>query len=276
MINSLSIITVNLNNAEGLRKTIESVLVQSFINFEYIIIDGGSTDSSIDVIQYYSNSIHYWVSEKDNGIYHAMNKGILSAKGEYLLFLNSGDYLYTTNTLSDVFSIYHTEDFLCGSSVISKDDKVIHVTNPPEVHTFLAYYRATISHQATFIKRYLFNLYGLYREDFRYNSDWEFWIRTIILQNCSTRKLSVVICNYDLNGVSSINSESEEYKREVQEVLSIPLLQKFVPDYESQWQKKREMAPLYWVKSKKVLFKLISFLYKLAGYYNKVKNKIYY
>ena len=80
-----SIITINYNNKEGLRKTIESVVGQSFRDFEYIIIDGGSTDGSIEVIKEYAGKVDYWVSEPDKGIYHAMNKGVLQAHGEYLI-----------------------------------------------------------------------------------------------------------------------------------------------------------------------------------------------
>lgn len=90
----LSIITVNLNNKDGLQKTIESVISQTCKDFEWIIIDGGSVDGSKDIIEKYSKEIDYWVSESDQGIYHAMNKGILRSHGEYLLFLNSGDYLF--------------------------------------------------------------------------------------------------------------------------------------------------------------------------------------
>lgn len=94
-----SIITINYNNKEGLRKTIESVVGQSFRDFEYIIIDGGSTDGSIEVIKEYAGKVDYWVSEPDKGIYHAMNKGVLQAHGEYLNFMNSGDEFYNNGVL---------------------------------------------------------------------------------------------------------------------------------------------------------------------------------
>ena len=95
----LSIITVNLNNAAGLQKTIESVINQTFTDYEFIIIDGGSTDSSLEIIKQYANKITYWVSEPDNGIYNGMNKGIGQADGEYCFFLNSGDWMIENNTL---------------------------------------------------------------------------------------------------------------------------------------------------------------------------------
>ena len=98
----LSIITVNLNKAKGLQKTIESVIFQTFTDYEYIIIDGGSTDGSKQIIEQYADKITYWVSEPDSGIYNGMNKGIKVAKGEYCLFLNSEDYLLSNEILQNV------------------------------------------------------------------------------------------------------------------------------------------------------------------------------
>jgi acetyltransferase-like isoleucine patch superfamily enzyme len=123
----LSIITINRNNAAGLRKTIESVVSQTYTDFEYIIIDGASTDDSVNIIKEYAEATLpcgeglgerlYWVSEPDKGIYNAMNKGILKANGEYCLFLNSGDWLYDNDVLNDVFSISPTEDIVYGNDV---------------------------------------------------------------------------------------------------------------------------------------------------------------
>lgn len=94
-----SIITINYNNCEGLEKTIQSVIEQSYKGYEYIVIDGGSTDGSIDIIKKYEPSITFWVSEKDSGIYNAMNKGIRHSTGEYLNFMNSGDTFYEPEVL---------------------------------------------------------------------------------------------------------------------------------------------------------------------------------
>ena len=99
----ISIITINLNNKDGLKRTIESVINQTkFDIIEYIIIDGGSTDGSVDLIKQYQDKISYWVSEKDTGIYNAMNKGIDASTGEYSLYLNSGDYLYTNDVIEKI------------------------------------------------------------------------------------------------------------------------------------------------------------------------------
>src|SRR5215213_3812369 len=94
-----SIISINLNNAEGLQKTFDSVFNQTFTDFEYIIIDGGSSDGSEEIIKENADKFSYWVSEKDDGIYDAMNKGIAKATGDYLLFLNSGDHLLDSSIL---------------------------------------------------------------------------------------------------------------------------------------------------------------------------------
>ena len=101
----LSVITINYNNRDGLRKTIESVVNQTCRDFEYIIIDGGSTDGSVDVIKQYADRIDYWVSEPDKGIYHAMNKGIAVAHGEYLNFMNSGDCFYESTVVENVLQL---------------------------------------------------------------------------------------------------------------------------------------------------------------------------
>src|SRR5690348_17657794 len=106
----LSIITINLNNVKGLQKTMESVFAQTFTDYEYIIIDGGSTDGSVSEIKKHQNKLVYWISENDKGIYNAMNKGIVKANGEYILFMNSGDYLYTDNTIKEVFQKSNNED----------------------------------------------------------------------------------------------------------------------------------------------------------------------
>ena len=113
----LSIITINYNNADGLQKTIKSVISQTFKNFEYIIIDGHSSDKSIDVIKENENYFAYWCSEKDRGIYDAQNKGIQKAKGDYLLFLNSGDCLENEKVLEKVFALTPKEDLLYGELI---------------------------------------------------------------------------------------------------------------------------------------------------------------
>ena len=132
----LTIITINRNNLEGLRKTIASVVSQTWRHFEYIVIDGASCDGSAEYIASMSDAIDYWISEKDSGVYEAMNKGVVKAQGEYLLFLNSGDFLVDKEVLSKVFDLAKGADILCGQCAISEKGVVVHVTDPPELVTF--------------------------------------------------------------------------------------------------------------------------------------------
>lgn len=148
----LSIITVNRNNTEGLRKTIESVVSQTYTDFEYIIIDGASTDGSVDIIKEYADRITYWVSEPDNGIYNAMNKGILKAKGEYLQFLNSGDWLTNNDVLKYVFDLRRDEDVLYGDEFLFYNiNKIVRKAYPQKL-TFYDLFVGSISHEGSFYK----------------------------------------------------------------------------------------------------------------------------
>ena len=114
----ISIITVNYNDKDGLEKTIKSVLNQENTVFEYLVIDGNSADGSKDVIEKYKDKIDYWVSEPDSGIYNAMNKGILAATGDYLLFLNSGDWLYENDSIANVDKlILESKDIYFGNAI---------------------------------------------------------------------------------------------------------------------------------------------------------------
>src|SRR6476646_10787698 len=111
----LSIITVNYNNCNGLRKNIESEITQTFTKYEFLIIDGDSTDGSKTLIKKYTDKLHYWVSEKDCGVYNAMNKGVQKANGEYILMLNSGDYLCDDDVLLNVFKNNFSEKLIYGN-----------------------------------------------------------------------------------------------------------------------------------------------------------------
>ena len=161
----LSIITINYNNAGGLEKTIQSVVSQTFTDYEYIVIDGSSNDGSVDCIKRYSDKISYSVSEKDKGIYNAQNKGIMAAKGMYCLFLNSGDYLFNEKVLEEVFSHKHNEDIIYGDMMIDDGSaELIYGKHPSDItFEFLIY--TTLWHPVSFIKRELFNRFGLYNED---------------------------------------------------------------------------------------------------------------
>jgi len=265
----LSIITVNLNNATGLQQTIDSVNTQTWQEFEHIIIDGDSTDGSKDIIQNYSHHLTIspshplkCVSESDSGVFQAMNKGIRLAQGEYLLFLNSGDFLVNKDVLSDIFKTSHTADFLLGSVKLSKDGKLVSYFHPPKQVTFGRIYYQGLSHQATLIKRNTFARFGLYREDFKYNADVEYWVRTIILNTCTTEIMDLLIADYNLDGISTQNNMSELYLQEKETIFNHPTLQLFIPDYVQFMNERKDLYIWNWLKSSPFLYKLIILLFK--------------
>ncbi len=204
-----SIITINYNNREGLRKTIESVVNQSYRDFEYIVIDGGSTDGSREVIEEYAGHIDYWVSEPDKGIYNAMNKGIKASHGEYLNFMNSGDCFFSQNILKDSLP-YLCNDIVTGKSLDENySARPYHVSANPSM---IQFYNNTIDHQASFIARKLFED-TLYDENYKIVSDWKFFIEKIIFQDCSFSLIPITIAICQNGGISEVQKGLNETER---------------------------------------------------------------
>lgn len=201
---ALSIITICRNRVSDIENTCRSVVEQTFENFEWIVIDGASTDGTKEILEKYSGKMAAFVSEPDSGIYNAMNKGIRMAKGERLLFLNGGDYLSDKDVLAKVFSRELLAD-ICYGNVYHRDpgdDGLILVeAAPAEELSKIFFVHDTIFHQAAFIKRELFERFGLYNENYRIVSDWEKWI--IFFENgCSFAKLDVAVSVFLLGGMS--------------------------------------------------------------------------
>ena len=202
VIPQLSIITINLNNEEGLRKTINSVLSQTWKDFEFIVIDGGSTDGSKAVLEQSKKDIAFWISENDSGVYNAMNKGIAKARGNYLLFLNSGDYLYSENVLQEFFSDQSDQDLIYANIFVADSLKSWVKRYPAEL-TFGYFLRETLPHPATLINRLLFNKVGVYNESNKVVSDWEFFMNSICLHQASYKYLNFTATVFHLDGMSS-------------------------------------------------------------------------
>lgn len=220
-----SIITINYNNKDGLEKTILSVLGQTCHDYEYIIIDGGSTDGSVDVIKKYANRIDYWVSEPDSGRYPAMNKGINQAKGDYLNFMNSGDTFYSSTVLVDIAKMNYTEDIITGG-YYNQEKGIKHIIKTQEV-TLLTMFKNTFNHQATFYKRELFRK-RLYDESYVIQSDAKFNYLSIIYDNCSVRIIDYIIAVYDLNGISSkLEIVDKEWERLLAELFPPRILKDY-------------------------------------------------
>ena len=202
-----SIITVNFNNKEGLRKTIESVIHQTFRDFEFIIIDGGSTDGSVDVLKEYSSQINYWVSEPDGGIYQGMNKGIMKATGEYLNFMNSGDCFYSSNVLEKVTSYQYDADFIVGKDYhYNNETHQGHASIQPPRTTMIHFFVATLDHQSSFIKREMFTN-SLYDESRRLVSDWIFFTEKIVKEGKQVQFIPDIICRREEGGLSEQQRE---------------------------------------------------------------------
>ena len=233
-----SIITVNKNNAQGLEKTIESVIKQSYSDIEFIIIDGKSEDESVAKIKHHENRISFWVSEEDTGIYNAMNKGIKKATGKYCLFLNSGDYLYNNNILKEIVDLNCEEDIISGDVIKFSDfhnnQEVFSRVKHSSI-TLFDLYNNTLNHQATFIRSSLFYRFGLYEEKYTVISDWVFMLKTIILNNVSFKYISKTISYYNEDGIS--NGESNYYIEERIPALKELFASRILMDYEVKFNK---------------------------------------
>ena len=214
----LSIITINYNNLAGLKKTVESVVNQTWQEFEYIVIDGGSTDGSSEYLESQTDKITYWISKPDSGIYNAMNKGILKASGEYLLFLNSGDHFFSTNILTE--NHHHLKNFdLIYFNLEFVDTLGFRIISYPKKLNFSFFYTNTLCHQSTFIKKNLFETVGLYDENYRFVSDWKFFIEVLFKYNCSYLKIGSILTTYHLDGISSHLTNQKILYDERQKVL---------------------------------------------------------
>ncbi|MGN0213203.1 MAG: glycosyltransferase family 2 protein [Muribaculaceae bacterium] len=220
-----SIITINYNNYDGLRRTIESVVNQTCRDFEYIIIDGGSTDGSVDFIKQYANQINYWVSEPDKGIYNAMNKGVAVAKGEYCLFMNSGDCLYKSNVIHDVLASGLDADVVCGDICFENNN----ICPNPDSVTMRTFYRGTLYHQASFIRTKMLKQ-APYDEELKSAADWKWFVHKLIFDDASYKHVPIVIADFEGGGISENNNHIG--KNEVKQELERLFPKRVIADYE--------------------------------------------
>ena len=226
----LSIITINYNNAEGLRKTMESVLAQTYTEIEYIIVDGASTDGSVDVIrELTTRPTIKWVSEKDTGIYNAMNKGICMATGEYIEILNSGDILFDANVTQrmierlDQINSKREENvgILYGNMIkVNAQGKVVGKSGYTE-YSLRQFYSSTLNHDCAYIRRDLFEEYGLYDEQLKIVSDWKWYLQAIGLGRVKPEYVDIDVTIFDDGGISETNLalRNAERRKVLEEVL---------------------------------------------------------
>lgn len=234
----LSIITINYNNRGGLKRTVESVVNQTWREFEYIVIDGGSTDGSKAFIEFHNNKMDYWVSEPDKGIYNALNKGIQKATGDYLLFLNSGDHFYSEEVLANNLLHIGNHDIIAFDIHILGQDNNFFRKHPDNLK-FSFFFEDTFAHQSVFIKRSLFDTVGLYDESLKIVADWKFFIHAVA-SGCSYKSVHEVLSVYYLDGISSTAKGTFIRKEERQKILK----EEFSLYYEDYYQTKQNQILL--------------------------------
>lgn len=213
----ISIVTPSYNQAQFLEQTIESVLSQHYPNVEYIVIDGGSTDGSVDIIRKYEKYLHYWISEADRGQSHAINKGVSKATGDIINWLNSDDYLQpdSLKIISENFDDPKT-DVLIGRSNIIKNEVETRITNGTDVY-FDSLPKtigwARIDQPETFFRRSIFTSIGCLNESLHYAMDKEFWIRYLLKFGLNNiRKIDAVLANFRLHSQSKTQSQRASFQ----------------------------------------------------------------
>lgn len=231
MSKKVSIITVNYNDKPGLEKTIASVLSQTTTDYEFVVMDGGSTDGSVEVINQYKDRIDIAVSEKDSGVFNAMNKAIKAATGEFLIFMNGGDIFYNEKVLEEVIPMLTGHaDIYYGDNYKETPGGSKRLKTYPEKLSFSFFYTSSINHQSTFIRRSLFDKYFYYNENYRIAADWEFFIYTICKENVPYRYLKKTIAIYDFTGISSNPKSSDLFIKEKSQTFA-KYFPAFVDDY---------------------------------------------
>jgi glycosyltransferase involved in cell wall biosynthesis len=273
----LSIITINYNNAEGLKKTLASVAAQTYANIEHIIVDGNSTDGSVEIIEAYASDVARrasgcvpqggegscaavegqdstpangaqplatqdatspkatqphkvtWISEKDTGIYNAMNKGIRMATGEYIQILNSGDILFDANVTQrmierlDQINSQREENvgILYGNMIkVNAAGKVVGKSGYTE-YSLRQFYSSTLNHDCAYIRRDLFKEYGLYDEQLKIVSDWKWYLQAIGLGKVKPEYVDIDVTIFDDGGISETNLalRNAERRKVLEEVM---------------------------------------------------------
>lgn len=256
----ISIITVNRNNDRGLKATINSVLAQTFRDFEFVIIDGASEDGSVDVVKSFEEDRRIkWVSEPDDGIFHAMNKGARMASGEYLLFLNSGDCFASSDTLSHIAGSLCDADIIVGRVNVVDGETVVRQSKALEeddLHLFNMYLQG-IPHQAAFIRRTLMMEHP-YDESLKINSDWKFFVETIVLENRPVKLICDIIANYDNAGLSSIHMDLLLAEREIAFRELIP--SRIADDYLAVSPHYYEVKRVSWLLKHPLFYKVYRFI----------------
>ena len=310
----LSIITINYNNAEGLRKTLASVASQTYADIEHIIVDGGSTDGSVEIIREYADNEAMrlegyeamrqessedndtvpnrpiaqspnrhqirWISEPDKGIYNAMNKGIRMATGEYIQILNSGDILAAPDVTERMVATSASYSEQCerstGEAELQQSDllpilygnmikvnasgKIVGKSGYTE-YSLRQFYSSTLNHDCAYIRRDLFEEYGLYDEQLKIVSDWKWYLQAIGLGRVKPEYVDIDVTIFDDGGISETNlTRRNAERRKVLEELLPPAV---LWDYDTHAFEMEQMKRLRRWKLYGVVYLLERTLFKL-------------
>lgn len=216
----LTIITINRNNAEGLEKTLKSVASQTYKDFEYVVVDGASTDGSVEVIKQYESKFANlkWLSEPDSGIYSAMNKGLRMATGDYVQILNSADCLAAPSVTLRMLTALEQGDFpsvLYGNMIkcFPNGQKLIDKCFAGGEITMLGMYTGTLNHDPAYIRRDLFEKYGYYDENLKIVSDWKWYLQAIVLGGEKPLYTDIDVTLFDMTGISETNKALNQAER---------------------------------------------------------------
>ena len=204
MNNIVSVVTICFNAADIIEGTIKSVISQSYPNVEYIIVDGGSTDGTIDIIRKYEDKIASWVSEKDNGIYDAMNKGIRKASGKWLNFMNAGDSFCSGTVIEDIISKIDEDTIIAYGNTILKYDLGERLATPSPIEGIIK--GMVFGHQATFIDSQ-YHKSHLYDTTFRSSGDYNFFYQSYFA-GVKFQYIPVNVARYEAQGGMSSSSGS--------------------------------------------------------------------
>ncbi|MCM1324669.1 MAG: glycosyltransferase [Acetobacter sp.] len=210
----LSIITICYNIKDEIERTCKSIVSQTNQNFEWIVVDGGSTDGTVDILNKYKDKMTVFISEPDKGIYNAMNKGIKHAKGEYLNFMNGGDSFAASDVVEKFLDFEATSaaDVIYGNMNYIKNEKDEKILKYDQIIDPYFFYNNTLNHQSTFIKRELFDKYGLYNEEYKIAADWEKFV-VYTKKRCRFEYMENVVANFYEGGISSTAKEKLKNER---------------------------------------------------------------
>ena len=266
----ISIITINFNNAAGMKATLDSVAMQTCQEFEHVIVDGGSSDCSVPVIKSYEEQIIAnrtntktvypmltWVSEKDKGIYDAMNKGITKASGEYLYFLNSGDTFVDKDVLGRLLNELGKEDIVVSKINYTDNTGVYHESYQPYMAKLSLFYylEKGIPHQAAAMRKSLFDQFGLYDTSYRISGDWDFFLRAIVLHNATVGYTDITLTNFDGTGISS--THGREMRNEINRSIFNAFPERVIEDYRWMLASGADIRRMEWLQRHPLAYRMM-------------------